>query len=750
MNGDGKSDIIVANNTSAVSVLLGNGNGTFQAQQTFATGANSVSVALVDVNGDSKPDIVAANESDDTVSVLLGNGNGTFQAQQTFAAGVNPLMVALVDVSGDGKLDMLVANEGSNTVSLLLGNGNGTFQAQQTFATGSNPDWVAVGDVNGDGIPDLVIANVFGDSVSVLLGNGNGTFLAQQTFNALGGLTSVVLGDVNGDGDADLVEANRYSSTVSVLFGDGTGNFPAQQTFAVGSRNSSVALGDVNGDGKPDLVLTNGIYNTVSVLLNSDNGDFTGQIYVHTTGATTNLAITGIPATATVHSGLTFTLTALDQSINIVAGYTGTVHFTTTDAGSGSVVPADYTFVPADGGVHVFTAGVTLVSPGTQTITVYDTALNALSVSASVSVHPAAATHFAVNAPPTLLTNSAFNFTVTALDPFGNTATNYTGTVHFGSSDPLALLPANARLTNGVGTFSAKMNTGDMQTITATDSKNAAVSGNAVINVVNPAGTAPFVQSISLGSPPGAAINASTVTFTVTFSQAVTGINLADFALVLGGTATGTLTQVTAVSAAVYSVAVGGITGLGTLGLNFVDNRTIEDHSGKFLTQLTAADLLQSQQTFAAGAYPVSVALGDVNGDGKPDLIVPNFNNSAVSVLLGNGNGTFQAPQQFAVAQNPVGVTLADVNGDGKSDLVVLNRGGGVSVLLGNGNGTFQTPKAVTLVDGVNGVALGDVNGDGKLDIVAADEVGLSNSFSVLLGNGNGTFQAQQTYPAAS
>ena len=94
-------------------------------------------MAVGDVNGDGKPDIVVANDDSNTVSVLLGNGNGTFQAQQTFATGTDPSSVAVGDVNGDGKPDLVVANDGSNTVSVLLGNGNGTFQAQQTFATGT-------------------------------------------------------------------------------------------------------------------------------------------------------------------------------------------------------------------------------------------------------------------------------------------------------------------------------------------------------------------------------------------------------------------------------------------------------------------------------------------------------------------------------------------------------------------------------------------------------------------------------------
>ena len=248
---------------------------------------------------------------------------------------------------GNRKDAIVVANDGSNEVSVLLGNGNGTFQAQRSFTTGNDPNSVAIGDVTGDGKPDIVVTNYGSDTVSVLLGNGNGTF---QT----------------------------------------------QHTFAAGYGPSSVAVADMTGDGKLDLVVENKQSNTVSILLNAIKGNLIGQIYGITTGAATTLTISGLPSATTAGNSLPFTLTALNSSNNVATGYTGTVHFSTTDAGPGAVLPADFTFVPADGGVHVFTSGAILVSPGIQTLTAFDTPVTALSVSASVSVTPAAATHFAI------------------------------------------------------------------------------------------------------------------------------------------------------------------------------------------------------------------------------------------------------------------------------------------------------------------------------------------------------------------
>jgi hypothetical protein len=178
-------------------------------------------VAIGDFNGDGKSDLVVNNANDNTVSVLLGNGDGTFQAQVTYQAGSGPYSVTLADLNGDGKLDLVVPNAYDQTVSVLLGNGDGTFQTQATYLAGVFPASVAVGDFNGDGKPDLVVALQGAYSVSVLLGNGDGTFQTHVLYQVAGAgfPTSVLTGEFNGDGVADIAVAGYAADQVSILLG---------------------------------------------------------------------------------------------------------------------------------------------------------------------------------------------------------------------------------------------------------------------------------------------------------------------------------------------------------------------------------------------------------------------------------------------------------------------------------------------------------------------------------------------------
>jgi hypothetical protein len=304
LNGDGQPDLVVANqchtcNPGSVGVLLGNRDGTFQPAVGYRSGGwNPWWIAIGDINGDGKPDLVAANFGN-TVGVLLGNGNGTFQAPVVYSSGgYETFSVAIGDVNGDRMPDLAVASWcprdvtcTNGVVAVMLGNGDGTFQTPVVYSSGGYQAYsVAIRDVNGDGKPDLIASNNCYDAgncsnggVGVLLGNGDGTFQAAASYSGGGsGTESVAVGDVNGDGQPDLITANGCvgfnvcdNGVVGVLLGNGDGSFQSPIAYSSGGAKAfSVAIADVNGDGHPDIAVTNVNANSVGVLLGVGDGTF--------------------------------------------------------------------------------------------------------------------------------------------------------------------------------------------------------------------------------------------------------------------------------------------------------------------------------------------------------------------------------------------------------------------------------------------------------------------------------------------
>jgi predicted outer membrane repeat protein len=728
VNGDGLQDIVTANfNSVTVSVLAGNGNGTFQAAQIFAVGESPQSVVLGDVNGDGFDDIVTANGGSATVSVLRGNGNGTFQAAQNFTTGGSPRSVAVGDVNGDGFADIVSANYLSDNVSVLRGNGNGTFQAAQDFAVGRRPRSAVLGDVNGDGIADIVTANGNSDNVSVLRGIGNGTFQAAQNFAAGDRPDSMVLGDVNGDGLDDIVTANRYSNNVSVLRGNGDGTFQAAQNFAVGESPRSVVLGDVNGDGLDDIITANRDSDDVSVLTNS------GPRLVE------------FPATSNELRSLPIRESPLLFASDNDTAYWLSAAAGTMESGRAGFNLWSYSRLD---GVHLLGSFVELSGAGRPVRLVASRSTLVIESERASRVFDIAAGEIVTRTvgdgtfqSPQNFAAGEFPVSVILGDVNGDgiddivTANSY--------SDNVSVLRGN-----GDGTFQQAQNSaaGDSpQSVVLGDVNGDGIddivtanrnSDNVSVLRGNGDGTFQAAQNFAVGDGPRSAVLGDVNGDGI--NDIVSANGNSDDVSVLRGNGNGTFqaAQSFAVGDGPRSVVLGDVNGDGIddiVTANFnSDNVSVLRGNGN--------GTFQAAQNFAAGNDARSARLGDVNGDGIDDIVTANLYSAHVSVLHGNGDGTFQAPQNFATGEFPYSVVLGDVNGDGIDDIVTANRfrrsdgdDTSVSVLRGNGDGTFQSAQNFLAGNGPSSVVLGDVNGDGVDDIVTTNFA--SDNVSVLQGN---------------
>jgi len=267
----------------------------FKGAQSYPVGTAPLAIAAADFNGDGKIDLAVANSGtqsadDGGISILLGNGDGTFQPARNLSAGQNPGCVAAGDLNGDGRADLLVTDSDGvvGQVGVLLGNGDGTFQPIVDYAVGNTPNSIHLGNFNADPFPDAVVTNTADGTISVLLSNGDGSFQTHLDYRTGGRPQSIALADFNGDGSTDLAVACAFGgSSVAILIGNGDGTFHPSVPYDAGSAFGprAVSVADFNNDGRPDVIVdflvgVGGVPPTVQRRLDllTGNGDGTFEL----------------------------------------------------------------------------------------------------------------------------------------------------------------------------------------------------------------------------------------------------------------------------------------------------------------------------------------------------------------------------------------------------------------------------------------------------------------------------------------
>jgi len=709
-NGDGKLDVVNIDYGSNLNVMLGKGDGTFQAPISLSlSDGNTIydAIAVGDFNGDHLLDVAiwATNIAPGAteVRIYLGNGAGSFTYSGTYSApnsntfqpGPNSIVAA--DVNSDGKLD-LVGLTILNGVFVFLGNGDGTFQAPVNYGTGTTNgccSGLAVGDLNGDGKPDLAISA--NDGISILLNSGTGTFGAAAYYpsGVSGSATGdgIAIGDLNGDKKPDVVVTDENFGAI-VYLNQGSGTF--KESGTVGSLGvngtNNVVLADINNDKKLDIVMPDGSGN-VFTFYGKGNGTFTaGPAYplqAQTNGGNYLVAVGDFNGDGTLDllntSGLNTNTVSLGRGDGSFR--TNQLYAYNTSLVANNIATADFngdgfpdTAQSLTGGKIGINLGSSHGVLGTATLATASTcANNAVEWVATGDVNGDGKADIVATLQDATFTGCQNN-TVAVLEGLGN-----------GKFKTAAYYPTGATAQEGI--------------VYLVD-----VNGDGKLDIV----TENFDGTISvlLNKGTGTYSAGTLVTAMASINALPNYLTFADF----NGDGKMDIAVATAGNVSAVYVLLGN--GNGTFGAPI--------------------------QT-ATPYYPVTLAAADFNKDAKADLLVTTTangctnNDRGYAFLKGNGDGTFTSGSiNCLLYQRPLIPVVADLNGDGNLDVVIPYEGGiptGPAVLQGNGDGTFTSLPNFYAGDNSGSAVVADFNGDGMPDIALLNSANFTTDFLTVMFN---------------
>ena len=621
-------------NQAVLEMAVAAPGGNIASEQAYTVGQDVYSYVVADLNNDGLADVVALNSDFPTsLSVYLMQANGTLGAPTSVSVPAGFAAVTAADFNGDGNIDLAVSSgataSGTGIITMLLGNGNGTFRSPIMVNTGATPELLVAADVNGDSKLDLVESTV--GAIYVQFGNGDGTFQLPQTITTPGlYLFGLAAADLNHDGKPDIVASDATNGVVLVLLNAGNGTFPAVSGYTVGFPEDigQFFLTDFDWDGNTDIVfgaghpdaLSSQAYSTTITVL-FGNGD--GTFY-------------GVPAYPIPSVG-----NAPEGGGIAIADFNGD-GIPDAVAGSNPIASSDA------GGITA------LIGNGNGTFT----PRNVTSQQGSNSL---AAGDFNRDGKMDFLATHAAGISV------------FLGNGDGSFQQPALISTASDGVTGAaVGDFN-----GDGKPDFAVVDSAGGTSATALVYLGNGDGTFQAPLTFTVGSSP-------------MYAQAIDVNGDGKLDLVVTDYGTG-----------------GSTTDLGGVAV------LLGNGDGTF----------QPAVQYPAGDDPSFTLVTDINGDGKPDLISstitdPNNVIFGLIVRLNQGGGAFGAAQTISASFGPTEIGAGDLNGDGKVDLLVGHCCGDtqMSYFLGNGDGTFQPEVLLPNNEGQVNLRVADLNGDGKPD----------------------------------